>query len=77
MNNNFNMSKIYMNKLETKIKDLQARIDNTIEYINKHLVVDSYSPLYDEETKILDDEFGYEDLLDILKGSDSNGHNKE
>lgn len=30
MNYNFNMSKIYMNKLEAKIKELEARIDKSL-----------------------------------------------
>ena len=73
------MKKIFINSVKENNKVILDRKDfdylmsighyndKAIEYINKHLVVDSYSPLYDEETKILDDEFSYEDLLCILE----------
>ena len=64
MNYNFNMSKIYMNKLETKIKEQQARIDKAIEYIENNGDDIVYS--YDLAREKIDK------LLDILKGSDSN-----
>lgn len=56
MNNNFNMNKKYMNKLETKIKDLQSRIDKAIEYIDRR-DIDWGSEEHDK-------------LVNILKGSD-------
>lgn len=36
MNYNYRPAKIYMNKLEAKIKDLESRIDKAIEYIEKY-----------------------------------------
>lgn len=57
MNYNFNMSKIYMNKLEAKIKELEERIDKAIEYIEDKMDLNKECP---------------QELIDILKGSDNN-----
>lgn len=62
MNYNFNMSKIYMNKLEAKIKEQQERIDKAIEYIE--LNADDIVYSYDLAREKIDE------LLDILKGKD-------
>ena len=43
-------------------------VEEGISYIKRHLVLGSYSPLFDEKFYQLDDEFSYEDLLYILNG---------
>lgn len=60
MNYNYNMSKRYMNKLEEKIKELQARIDKALELLQD----DDYLQ-YD-----LDCYRDPEEVINILKGSD-------
>lgn len=68
MNYNFNMSKIYMNKLEAKIKELEERIDKAIEYIKENY--DNATYTYSKDKDIYCKCF--DELLVILKGSDSN-----
>ncbi len=48
-------------------KDLQQRIDKAIEYIEKHIRIDDEYPAYME---LLIEE--RDELLEILKGEDSN-----
>lgn len=70
MNYNYNMSKIYMNKLEAKIKEQQARIDKAIERITWYTKqFDNFSDKDLITNRAIDIEILYE-LLDILKGKD-------
>lgn len=80
MNYNFNMSKIYMSKLESKIKDLEKKNKNLEEDFKRH--IDRINELTNRIDKAIDylksDNYwlsqvkANDDLLDILKGSDSN-----
>ena len=72
MNYNFNMSKIYMNKLEAKIKEQQARIDKAIKYIEKIIISGKSEHSFNEFAVDFQQTKEGKELLDILKGSDSN-----
>ena len=63
MNYNFNMSKIYMNKLEAKIKEQRERIDKAIEYLENHTYDKNGECGYTPDWEV-------RELYDILKGSD-------
>ena len=67
MNYNFNMSKIYMNKLEKKIKDLESRIDKATEYIEDRFTINEETGEY-YMTHTFDRD-NVKELLDILKGN--------
>ncbi len=60
MNYNYRPAKIYMNKLEAKIKELEARITKAIELLERYN--DRENNYYVPVTE----------TIDILKGSDSN-----
>ena len=70
MNYNYNMSKKYMNKLEAKIKEQQARIDKAIEYIEKNWIEYSDFQYVDNDDELNIDCESIKELLDILKGKD-------
>ena len=68
MNYNYNITKKYMDKLETQIKELQQRIDKAIEYIKKNTNIYKCE---DETICMFDDiNASPKELLDILKGKD-------
>ena len=78
MNYNFNMSKIYMNKLEAKIKELQQekeRLNNTINKLEKWLNDEIYrhEEVYKPSNIIFIENGELQKVLDKLKelkGSD-------
>ena len=50
------------------IEELENRIYESINYINHHTYLDSYSPKYNEKYFSLDDNFDFKHLINILRG---------